>query len=138
MRWDELRLDGPDPMWSLPPSRTKNSRGHDVPLAPAARDLIASFPRIQGSDFVFTTNGRTAVSGFSKARADLEKHMTQPLPPWRIHDLRRTFASGCAKLGISLPVIEKCLNHVSGSFAGIVGVYQRHDYAAEKRAAFET
>jgi hypothetical protein len=42
-----------------------------------------------------------------------------------------------AKLGVSLPVIEKVLNHVSGSFAGIVSVYQRHDYASEKRAALQ-
>jgi hypothetical protein len=42
-----------------------------------------------------------------------------------------------ARLGISLPVIEKCLNHVSGSFAGIVGVYQRHQFKDEKRAAFD-
>jgi hypothetical protein len=57
------------------------------------------------------------------------------MPPFVIHDLRRTEASGMAKLGINLPVIEKVLNHVSGSFAGIVGVYQRHDFADEKRQA---
>ena len=52
-----------------------------------------------------------------------------------MHDLRRTVASGMARLGIKLPVIEKILNHASGSFRGIVGVYQRHDFAAEKRDA---
>ena len=60
------------------------------------------------------------------------------MPPWRLHDLRRTVASGMARLGINLPVIEKVLNHSSGSFAGIVGVYQKHDFADEKRAALET
>jgi integrase len=54
---------------------------------------------------------------------------------WTFHDLRRSFASGLARLGINLPVIEKLLNHVSGSFAGIVGVYQRHSFADEKRTA---
>jgi hypothetical protein len=48
-----------------------------------------------------------------------------------------TRASGMARLGIGLPVIEKVLNHTSGSFAGIVGVYQRHDFKAEKRAALD-
>jgi hypothetical protein len=43
-----------------------------------------------------------------------------------------------ARLGINLPVIEKVLNHASGSFAGIVGVYQRHSFADEKRQALET
>lgn len=43
-----------------------------------------------------------------------------------------------ARLGVNLPVIEKILNHVSGSFAGIVGVYQKHSFADEKRHALET
>ena len=41
------------------------------------------------------------------------------------------------KLGISVPVIEKALNHVSGTFRGIVGVYQTHDYADEVRIALQ-
>ena len=53
------------------------------------------------------------------------------------HDLRRTGASKMPRLGISLPVVEKILNHTSGSFAGVVGVYQRHDFADEKFAALE-
>ena len=59
------------------------------------------------------------------------------IEPWRLHDLRRTVASGMAKIGIDLPVIEKVLNHKSGSFGGIVGVYQHHGYDKEKRAALE-
>jgi integrase len=57
------------------------------------------------------------------------------IAPWRIHDLRRTVASGMARLGIGVAVAEKVMNHVSGTFAGIVGVYQRHDFLAEKRHA---
>ena len=59
------------------------------------------------------------------------------IAPWRFHDLRRTVASGLARLGVNLPVIEKILNHTSGSFAGVVGVYQRHDFADEKRSALQ-
>ena len=55
-----------------------------------------------------------------------------------MHDLRRTAASGMARLGVNLPVIEKVLNHVSGSFAGVAGVYNRHDFAGEKRAALDS
>jgi hypothetical protein len=54
-----------------------------------------------------------------------------------LHDIRRSAASGMAELGVNLPVIERCLNHVSGSFAGIVGVYQRFNFADEMRAAME-
>ena len=64
-------------------------------------------------------------------------HCSADMPAWRLHDLRRTCASGMARLGINLPVIEKVLNHASGTFAGIVGVYQRHSFADEKRAALE-
>jgi hypothetical protein len=57
------------------------------------------------------------------------------IPAFTIHDLRRTAASGLVALGVQLPVIEKVLNHQSGSFRGVCGVYQFHSYSAEKRAA---
>ncbi len=57
------------------------------------------------------------------------------VPDWRLHDLRRTSASGLAAIGVQLPVIERLLNHVSGSFGGIVGVYQRYDFMPEMRDA---
>jgi hypothetical protein len=60
-----------------------------------------------------------------------------PIPPWSIHDLRRTVATGLQCLGVRLEVTEAVLNHISGSRAGIAGVYQRHDWAAEKRAALD-
>jgi hypothetical protein len=59
------------------------------------------------------------------------------VPSRRLHDLRRTVASGQQRLGIALPVTERVLNHVSGSFGGIVGVYQRQAFTEEKRAALE-
>jgi hypothetical protein len=52
-----------------------------------------------------------------------------------VHDLRRTAATGLQRLGVRLEVTEAVLNHVGGSRAGVVGVYQRFDWAAEKRAA---
>jgi hypothetical protein len=57
--------------------------------------------------------------------------------PWSIHDLRRTVATGLQRLGVRLEVTEAVLNHISGSRGGIAGVYQRHDWAAEKRAALD-
>ena len=82
--------------------------------------------------YVFTLNGTAPYNGFkAKDRFDVG------IAPWTVHDLRRTCASGMAKLGTNLVVIEKVLNHVSGSLAGIVGVYQRHEFAEEKRAALQ-
>ena len=57
--------------------------------------------------------------------------------PWRLHDLRRTCATGMAEIGVAPHVVEACLNHVSGAKSGVAGVYNRAQYAAEKRAALE-
>jgi hypothetical protein len=59
------------------------------------------------------------------------------IAPWIYHDLRRTMATGMARLGIQLPVIERCLNHISGTFSGVQGIYQRHSFASEKVMAFD-
>jgi hypothetical protein len=56
---------------------------------------------------------------------------------WWLHDLRRTLATGLQRLGVRLEVTEAVLNHLSGSRAGVVGIYQRHDWAEEKRAALD-
>jgi integrase len=60
------------------------------------------------------------------------------MPAWRLHDLRRTAASRMAQLGVSPHVIEKVLNHTTGSLAGVAGVYNRYGYGPEKRHALET
>jgi integrase len=83
---------------------------------------------------VLTLNGRNPIRGTPLIKRRIDT-LAPPMPPWVLHDIRRTAASGMARLGVNLPVIEKLLNHVSGSFAGIVGVYQRHSFADEKRAA---
>jgi integrase len=133
MEWSELDLD--KALWTLPRGRVKNDSGHQVPLSLTAVAIIQKFRRINGSKFVFTTNGSMPVSGYSKAKKAIVQKSA--VHEWRIHDLRRTVATGLARIGIGLPVIERILNHVSGSFGGIVGVYQRHDYAAEMRAALD-
>ena len=150
--WREFDLD--ERMWSLPRERAKNDRQHDVFLSDQSLAVLEAVPKIEGpSGFMFTTNGRTPVTGFSRAKERFDEAMLSvarqevverghdpagiEIPDWRVHDLRRTTASGMARLGIILPVIEKVLNHISGSFAGIVGVYQRHSFADEKRVALE-
>jgi integrase len=134
MQWSEIDLK--ERLWTLPRERAKNDRPHSVPLSPLAISILKSVPRITGA-FVFTTNGKTPSSGYSHARRRFDARLPQEMPAWRWHDLRRTLASGMARLGINLPTIEKVLNHVSGSFGGIVSVYQHHDFADEKRKALE-
>jgi integrase len=131
LRWSEIK----DDTIILGHERTKAGEAHSIPLAPAALDIIRELPRIADSDFVFTTNGRNPVSGFSKIKKRIDG--ITKVPPWRIHDLRRTVATGLQRLGTNLQVIEAVLGHVGGSRSGIVGVYQRHSFDAEKRTALE-
>jgi integrase len=127
----ELSDDGAT--WNIPAARTKNHRLHMVPLSPAARELIARVA--QEGQLVFTTNGRSPVSGWSKIKQRLDRAMK--IPPWRLHDLRRTAVTGMAELGIRPDVIERAVNHVSGTRGGIAGVYNRSELLPERRAALE-
>jgi integrase len=142
----ELSADGA--LWTIPGARTKNRKAHAVPLSPLARSIIAAMPRIESAKgFLFTTNGKTPVGGFSKYKRRLDAAMLAAarkergddviIAPWRLHDLRRSAATGMADLGVQPHVIEACLNHVSGFRAGVAGVYNVAEYRKEKRAALE-
>ena len=141
MHDDELHGD----LWRLPASRTKNGRAHDVPLSKPARALLDDLDRI--GPWVCTTTGTEPFSGFSKGFRALSERMAAiaakerggpvAIPPFTLHDIRRTVATGMARAGIPVRVTEAVLNHVSGTAGGIVSVYQRHDYADEKRAALD-
>jgi integrase len=130
MAWSELSDDLST--WTIPASRAKNGVDSIVPLAPQARAILEAAPRYEKNPLVFPGE-RGAFSGWSKAKARLDRDCG--VDGWRLHDLRRTCATGLQKLGVRLEVTESVLNHVSGSRAGIVGIYQRHDWADEKRAA---
>jgi integrase len=97
---------------------------------------LEALPRV-GDQFVLTTSGEAPSSNYSKGKRRLDALLPSDMLAWRLHDLRRSVASGMAQIGVSLPVIEKCLNHISGTFSGIVSVYQKHTFADEKRAAFD-
>jgi integrase len=139
MRWSEIDL--PARIWTIPKQRTKNKREHQIPLSDATMTILGSLPRIGDRvDFVFSTTGRTAVSGFSRAKASVDAviaDLAGAMPDWILHDLRRTVATNLQRLGVRLEVTEAVLNHVSGSRAGIVGIYQRHEWAVEKRLALD-
>jgi integrase len=139
MTWSELQGD----LWHLPAERAKNGRAHVVPLSRLALEQIHGLQPV-GTTYVFSTTGDVPVSGWSKVKYRLDARMAElaraekaSLPPWTIHDLRRTCATGLQRLGVRLEVTEAVLNHSSGSRAGIVGVYQRHQYGPEKRDALE-
>lgn len=141
-------------LWTLPRERVKNDVEHDVPLSETALAVLRSCKDIGESGFYLTRYGEVGVSGYSKAKIELDAEILKiqkaetvargekpdsvvALPRWTWHDLRRTGVSGLSRLGVPMPVGERIVNHVSGSFAGVVGVYQRYEFEDEKRAALD-
>ena len=144
MLWSEVNFD--NALWSIGANRTKNGRPHDVPLTDSALSILEKAERRQEREYVFG-RGDGPFSGWSKAKVALDKRIlaarraidpkAKPMPPWRIHDLRRTAATRMADLGVQPHVIEAVLNHVSGHRAGVAGTYNRAMYSAEKKAALK-
>ncbi|ADP71702.1 integrase family protein [Rhodomicrobium vannielii ATCC 17100] len=140
MRWSEI--DFKTRIWTIPAARSKNGQAHEVPLSEAALAILDGLPHVAGvSDYVFTTTGKTPVSGFSRAKKAFDEQITRQLgegiPGWTLHDLRRTAASGMTALKSPPHVVDAVLNHKSGTIKGVSAVYMRYGYAAEKRTALD-
>ena len=118
LRWVEIDGD----KIKIGAERTKNGLPHTIPLSAPALDLVNSLQRIVGSEFVFTSTGRSPISGWSKAKRQLDK--SAPIEPWHVHDLRRVVATGMQKLGVAERVIETCLGHSTTSRNSLLRVYQ--------------
>jgi integrase len=114
----------------LPGERTKNGVSHTIPITPMIRRVLDSLP----------STGRFVLNGADRPFGDhsgAKANVTPAIRPWTLHDLRRSFASGLQRLGVAPHIVELALNHRSGTFSGVAGIYQRHRYAKEVREAFE-
>ena len=121
-------------IWVIPSERTKNRRAHEVPLSPLAVEVLIAL--VEGTDRAFVFGlGDGPFSGWSRAKARLDRKCG--VENWTLHDLRRTFVTELAEMGVMPHVIEAIVNHTSGHKAGIAGVYNRATYAGEKRAALD-
>jgi integrase len=129
LRWSWIQGD----KITLPKEIVKNNRTHTFPIGADARRIIEATPRI--TDLLFPARGNESVafSGWSKSKPRLDR--LSGVNNYTLHDLRRTFAVGLQRCAVPVEVIETLLNHKSGIFRGIVGVYQRHDYLEEMRVA---
>jgi integrase len=136
MRWGEVSGDGAS--WLIPASRYKTGIDVLVPLSGAARDVLATCPRIAGAGFVFTLTGKRAISDLTRLKVEIDQRMAvelgAPPAPWRIHDLRRTGRTLMSRAGINSDHAERALGHVIG---GVRGAYDVHDFKSEKVHAFE-
>jgi hypothetical protein len=131
--WDAGREDDPE-----------NKQVSAVPLSAMALDVINSVPVVDaanGSDYVFSLNGREPIQGWSKLKDRLDTAMRATLQEqgiefrdWQARDLRRTAKTLMMRAGVSRDISERCLAHVIG---GVEGVYDRYEYLREKREAFD-
>jgi integrase len=143
LKKSELSDDGVT--WTIPSTRTKNHFPHIVHLAGLAREQIASSEG--AGDFVFSTTAKSSLSGWSRCKARLHRKMQElarkelgakaKIRPWRLHDLRRGFVTGCGELGVSGEIVELCVNHVSGTRKGVAGTYNLSERLPERKACFE-
>lgn len=126
---------------TLPKDVTKNKREHTFPIGKLATKVIEAQTRHNDTPYLFPARkqgqGRQALfyGSWSKDKAALDKG--SGVTDWVIHDLRRTLVSNWAAMGVRQEVTEKYINHVSGSFGGIVGVYQRHTFLPEMKDALK-
>jgi len=122
MKWGHIDLG--KKLWTLPKEDTKAKRQHEVPLSPMAIELLEAAPH--GGEYIFSTTGKTPISGFSKAKKrcdDIIAEKQIPIPAWRLHDIRRTVASGMAEIGTA-PHVENGgdkLVHGSGGISSAAG-----------------
>jgi len=130
LRRCELIDDGRS--WLIPAARYKSKRDVLIPLSAAAQKIVASMPVLAGGDHVFSVDGQYPLGDFASRKAAFDRACG--IAGWRLHDLRRTARTLLSRAGVSADVSERCLGH---SLTGVRRTYDRHEYEAEKRHAFE-
>jgi integrase len=131
LSWSELNPDG---NWTLPAERAKNGREHSLVLPPAALAIIRAVPR-RSRDHLFGDRAGDGFTSWSRGKQDLDRRLGGSVRAWRVHDIRRSVATGMADIGIEPHIIEATLNHYSGHRRGIAGVYNRSRYERAVKAA---
>jgi integrase len=134
LRWSEVYSD----RIVLPGERTKNGRPHVVPLVPATQAILAVRKRESGQEFVFGRMASRPFSGWSGSKQALDARIHAAgvkVPPWTVHDLRRSFVTGCNELGVPPHIVEAAVNHTSGFRNGIAGHYNFAAYEIPIRNA---
>jgi integrase len=125
MAWLELSGE-----WTLPAARNKTKVDFVRPLSAEARAVLPA--KVDGCDYVFTTDGASPISGFAKFKLAFDKACG--VTGWTLHDLRRTARSLMSRAGVPPDHVERCLGHI---IPGVRDVYDRYEYVEEKRDAFD-
>jgi integrase len=131
MRWSELDLDAG--VWTLPATRSKNNRAHEIALPASALEIIKSVPRIN-RDHLFGSWAGEGFTSWSRGKQELDHRLGKAVRPWHLHDIRRGVATSMADLGVEPHHVEAVLNHYSGR-KGPAGVYNRSRYEQAVKSA---
>lgn len=118
---------------TIPADRNKSNRPHVLPIAPMANEIIEGLPRLGSNVFPARGAPSNTFSGFSKSKRAFDAACE--VNDWTLHDLRRTTATYMAGLGVAPHVVERILNHSTGTISGVAAIYNRFRYADEMRAA---
>jgi len=134
MRWSDLS----DNLWRISSEPREKTHAGQLLLPPLAIEIIRRLPVVAGSSYVFTGRGVGPINGMSKCKArfdaDVAEALGNPLPNWRVHDLRRTARTLMSEIRVQRDIAERVLGH---AIAGVEGVYDRHDWMDEKADALD-
>jgi integrase len=136
MEWAEVDLEAK--VWTIPRTKAKSDRTHEVQLSDQVIALLRATPRL--GPYVFTGKSGRGVTGFTYGKQKLDTAMAEisggaTIEKFILHDLRRTAASGMARLAIAPHVVDRILNHSAGIIRGVAAIYNRFEYRDERRAA---
>ena len=127
LRWSEVDLDAG--MLNIPGTRTKNKRALTLTLPEPVLDILRAIPR-RDAPCVFG-DPQAGFRSWSHHKKLLDARLAAagaPVPPWTLHDLRRTFRSGLGRLGVPPHIAELAIGHAR---KGLEATYDRYHYGSE-------
>jgi integrase len=128
MKWDDLSGD----TWTIATSPREKGNPGVLRLPPMVMEIIERQPRRAENPYVFAGRGDSPLNGSGWHKRQLDAKLPAPMPPWVLHDLRRSARSLLSRAGVRPDLAERVLGHV---IAGVEGIYDRHDYTDEKADA---
>jgi len=129
MQWNDLDLT--TGVWTIRTEKGEKGNAGSLKLPDRALAILGKQPRIAGNPHVFAGRGKVAFNSYSQRKAEFESLLPE-MPRWTLHDLRRTARSLLSRAGVRPDISERVLGHV---IPGVEGVYDRHQYDAEKTDA---
>jgi integrase len=131
MRWEDVTEDG---VWKIPAEAREKGNAGELVLPPAALEIIKAQPHFASNPYVYASRGSGYFTSWSKSKVAFTAKLPADMPPWVLHDLRRTARSLMSRAGVRPDIAERVMGH---AIAGVEGVYDRHSYRGDKAHALK-